>query len=115
MSAVGPALARAAGYGAAIGLGGELFVEESKGRIFAVSVVASVALRAVAYYFGIGSAIGVFLGLYCGLGNAKSSNVVTLKESVGCALVLGTLGYLGEMGVTGAFDAASKMIASVLH
>ena len=90
-----PALARAAAYGSFLGLGGELIHGKSKGTILIACVVASVALRAIAYYFGAWAAIGLCLG-------ASMLYIIQPREFVyheilGGALIGGTLGYLAEI------------------
>lgn len=98
MSALLPALARAAGVGAVLGLGIELMAR-SKGILFVISVVASVALRAAAWYFGAAASVGAVAGVVFSLVVVNSdSNPVSV---LGGAFFGAALGYLSQFGWPG--------------
>lgn len=95
---IGSALIRAGCIGAIPGLGGELFTEgKYKGAILLISTVASVALRAIAYYTTVGTAVG------CALGGFVFSLVIEppprnlsdfLMQLTSGAMIGGPLGYV---------------------
>jgi hypothetical protein len=101
MSTLLPVLARAAGVGALLGVGGELINSNSKGKWFRASVVASVALRALAFYLGAGAAVGIAVGAIgaCVFNrgpNGAYAGLPSIRTIMGAALIGGVLGYLAE-------------------
>jgi hypothetical protein len=100
MGAILPVLARAAGFGAVLGIGGELVDANSKGKWLVASVVVSVASRALAFYLGAGAAAGVIIGacafaLYSIYTRMKHNRVLFIARIIiGGALIGGSLGYL---------------------
>jgi hypothetical protein len=100
MNPVLPHLARAAGVGALLGIGMTLSSKkENPGGWILMTVVTSVALGALAYYVGVGAALGASLGLLAGLGGEKIEQVNDLttekcQKIAGAILVGGTLGYV---------------------
>jgi len=129
MNPVLPHLARAAGIGALLGIGAELLPERSeniedqevvlpRGLSFVVAVVGSVALRALSYYLGIGTAMGAFAGLGAGLVYARfirldtdDERTQTVKTMMGAALIAGTLGYLAEATILFALNLKIRMVS----
>lgn len=79
MSTILPVLTRAAGAGAAFGLGVELLACKPKGGIILTSVVTSVALRALSFYLGLGAVLGALIGASKGLGAGILSAADQLK------------------------------------
>ncbi len=96
-----PALTRAAGVGAIIGIGAEITDSRSKGWMLVASIVTAVALRALTYYFGVGAAIGVVIGACAGIGSGRPGAPAGYRELIGGALIGGTLGYLAEQALPG--------------
>src|SRR5450755_4313942 len=99
MGAILPVLARAAGFGAVLGIGGELVDGNSNGMWFVASVVVSVALRATGFYLGAGPAAGAFIGV-CALAVYSIANAKKeVLPIIGGALIGGSLGYLAQLAL----------------
>jgi hypothetical protein len=99
MGAILPVLARAASFGAVLGIGGELADANSKGKWLVASVVVSVALRATGFYLGAGAAAGAFIGvcaltLYSIANGKREARII-----IGGALIGGSLGYLAQLAL----------------
>ncbi len=90
-----PALARAAAVGAVFGLSGELASHKPDGVCFAISTISAVALRAIGYYLGAGTAVGVLLGTVTGALSSASS--LSERNLAAGALFGGALGYLADL------------------
>lgn len=97
MSAMVPVVARAAGFGAGVGVGMELIARgEAKGRLFAIATVAAAALQAVAYFVGWGICISACLGAVASLASFDERGL-TVAEGImvvaGGAILGGCAGY----------------------
>jgi hypothetical protein len=97
MNALLPDLARTAGYVAILGVGVEFLVGDSKGMIFVSLVVGAVAIHALAFYAGIGIAIGVPIGVFMGLNACMGTWFERFRVAVGGAIVGGFIGHFGIM------------------
>jgi len=103
MAAVIPALAKATVFGVVFGAGAASMLpynaSHARGPVFMMIAVASVALRAMAWYFGITAAVcaagGIILSMYI------QDNNTSHESMVGGALFGGAIGYLLEQGVLG--------------
>jgi hypothetical protein len=92
-------LAKAAGIGALIGIGGAFIKGDSEEKLIKLGVISSVALRMIHIYLGAGAAVGTFLGA-CGgyiFSLDSSDHRYQTKAILGGILVGGALGYLGDL------------------
>ena len=110
MSAVILPLAKAAVFGVVLGVGARSMVSEEerpewlKNSVFGIAVVASVALRAIAWYFGVTAAVGAVAGMSLKVYQNwyKMQKPETLYQTlVEGALFGGAIGYLLEQGALG--------------
>jgi len=100
MSAVIPVLGKALGIGLALGAGGAMVVGgNAKGPVFLLFTIATVAIRAFAWYAGVGAAVGAGIGIV--LSMCISQNNTSWGSLAGGAIFGGAIGYLIESGSLG--------------
>ncbi len=107
MTAVIPVLAKAAVFGVVLGAGSVSMLPEGREQaripVFLIATVASVALTAIAWYFGVPTAVFAFGGMVL---NAYSQDLLNTtdvnkiyQKLAGGILFGAAVGYLLDLGV----------------
>ena len=97
------ALSKALGVGVALGAGGATLLpfenRHARGPVFILLTVTTVALRAFAWYLGLGAAVGAGIGIVFSM--YVKTNDTSAESIVGGAAFGGAIGYLIELGLLG--------------